>query len=246
MGSYDYTANSVVNFTMINCRMDKITDRTRWGVIGTNFCKNILLEDCTLNRMDTHMGVSGQYVIRRCKLGYMGLNAIGRGLLTVEDSTLCGHALINFRSDYGSTWEGNVVIRNCRWIPACGRKCNPQMFSVRNDGTHDFGYDCFMPREITTDGLYVDDSNHPDNYQGMYLFCDPGGSVPEKSPFPYARCQKVKISSLTTASGKQPRVSPNTKLAENVVVLFSESTRSATPRGATLGPGGPNPVDAPR
>ena len=49
-----------------------IDNRTRWGVIGTNFCKNILLEDCTLNRMDTHMGVSGTYVIRRCTLGQRG------------------------------------------------------------------------------------------------------------------------------------------------------------------------------
>ncbi len=60
MGSYDYSVNSVVNFTMIGCRMEDINDRTRWGVIGTNFCKNIVLEDCTLSRMDTHMGVSGK------------------------------------------------------------------------------------------------------------------------------------------------------------------------------------------
>jgi len=56
MGSYDYSVSSVVNFTMIGCRMEGINDRTRWGIIGTNFCKNILLEDCTLSRMDTHMG----------------------------------------------------------------------------------------------------------------------------------------------------------------------------------------------
>jgi hypothetical protein len=43
MGSYDYTANSVVNFSMIGCRMDSILDRSLWGVIGTNHCKNILL-----------------------------------------------------------------------------------------------------------------------------------------------------------------------------------------------------------
>jgi len=228
MGSYDYTANSVVNFTMINCRMDNITDRTRWGVIATNFCKNILLEDCTLNRMDTHMGVSGSYVIRRCRLGYMGLNAIGRGLLTVEDSTLCGRALINFRSDYGSTWNGDVLIRNCRWIPDSGRTCRPQMFGVRNDGTHDFGYDCFMPKEITIDGLYVDDSNHPKGYQGMYLFCDPGGSDPTKSPFPYRWCQEVTVGRLTTASGKKPRVSPSAQLEESVAVLFRGTTRDET------------------
>ncbi|MBN1852404.1 MAG: hypothetical protein JW829_06755, partial [Pirellulales bacterium] len=219
MGSYDYSASGVVNFTMIDCQMDDINNHTRWGVIGTNFCKNILLEHCTLNRMDTHMGVSGTYVIRRCTLGYAGLNAIGRGVLTVEDSTLYGNSLINFRSDYGSTWEGDVVIRNCRWIPACGKRCSPRMFSVCNDGEHDFGYPCFMPREITIDGLYVDDSNHPENYQGMYLFCDPGGSDPADSPFPYARCQKVKILRLTTASGKTPRISPNVQVEKSVVLI---------------------------
>jgi hypothetical protein len=225
MGSYDYSANSVVNFTMIECRMDDITDRSRWGVIGTNFCKNIQLEDCTLNRMDTHMGVSGTYVIRRCTLGHAGLNAIGRGVLTVEDSTLYGGSLINFRSDYGSTWEGEVVIRNCRWIPACGRTCRPLMFSVHNDGNHDFGYDCFMPREITIDGLYVDDSNHPEDYQGMYLFCDPGGSDPADSSFPYSRCQQVKIRGLTTASGKKPRISPNAQVEKSVVVVEQDMPR---------------------
>ncbi|MBM4088530.1 MAG: hypothetical protein FJ276_03760 [Planctomycetes bacterium] len=219
MGSYDYTANTVVNFAMINCRMDDICDRTRWGVIGTNFCKNILLEGCTLNRMDTHMGVSGVYTIRRCTLGHAGLNAIGRGLLLVEESTLCGLSLINFRGDYGSTWEGEVVVRNCRWIPACGKTCRPEMFYVGNDGAHDFGYDCSMPREITIDGLYVDDSNHTEGYEGLYFFSNPRGGDPADSPFPYARCEKLTVRGLTTASGKTPRVCSNAEVAKSVVLV---------------------------
>jgi len=150
MGSYDYNANNVVNFRMIGCRMNHITDRTRWGVIGSNFCKNILLEDCTLSRMDTHMGVSGTYEVRRCSLGYMGLNAIGRGTLTVKESTLYGSSLISFRADYDSTWEGDVVIRDCRWIPACGDNVWPHLIGERNDGMHDFGYPCSMPITTTT------------------------------------------------------------------------------------------------
>ncbi|MGM0489983.1 MAG: hypothetical protein ACQESR_24905 [Planctomycetota bacterium] len=221
MGSYDYTANNVVNFNMINCRMNHINDRTRWGVIATNFCKNILLEDCKLSRMDAHMGVSGTYVIRRCTLGHMGLNAIGRGVLTVEDSTLYGRSLINFRGDYGSTWEGKVVIRNCRWIPACGRPCTPHMIHVRNDGMHDFGYPCFMPGEVTIDELFVDDSNHPENYQGMYFFNDPDGNQDmdrAERPFPYTWSQKVTVQGLTTASGKKPRISPDAQLEDSVAV----------------------------
>jgi len=226
MGSYDYSVNNVVNFTMIGCHMNGICDRTRWGVIGSNFCKNILLEDCTLSRMDTHQGVSGTYTIRRCTLGHMGLNAIGRGLLTVEDSTLYGRSLVNFRADYGGTWEGELVIRNCRWVPACGEMAWPHLFGVPNDGMHDFGYPCSMPREITIDGLFVDDVNHPEDYQGPYLFSDPddvrfaGPDLPltAERPFPYARCQTVRVRGLSTASGKPPRTSPNAELAASVVI----------------------------
>ncbi|MEZ4615515.1 MAG: hypothetical protein R2867_08375 [Caldilineaceae bacterium] len=125
MGSYDIHANHVVNFAMFNCHMNLICDRTRWGVIATNFCKNILLDGCTLSRMDTHMGVSGTYTIRGCELGHMGLNAIGRGTLLVEDSTLYGRALVSFRDDYGATWEGELIIRNCRWIRLVARKVGP-------------------------------------------------------------------------------------------------------------------------
>ncbi len=227
MGSYDYQATDVVNFRMIGCQMNHILDRTRWGVIASNFCKNILLEDCTLSRMDAHMGVSGGYTIRRCTLGHMGLNAIGRGVLTIEDSTLYGNALVSFRPDYGSTWEGDVIIRNSRWVPACGDLCQPNMIHARNDGMHDFGYRCFMPREIEIDGLFVDDRNHPEEYQGMYLLSDPyatnddtGNTTPaEERPFPIEPCQRITVRKLTTASGVKPRLSPNGELGKSTAVI---------------------------
>ena len=222
MGSYDLNANNVVNFSMINCRMNQITDRTRWGIIGTNFCKNILLEECVLSRMDSHMGVSGSYVIRRCTLGHMGLNAIGRGTLTVEDSTLYGYNLVSFRPDYGSTWDGNLIVRNSKWIPSCGETTTPYMIGANNDGMHDFGYPCSMPREITIDGLFVDDTNHPEDYEGMYFFTnhDDAESADEviERPFPYEKCQKLTVRGLSTASGRNPHVSPNAGMLDTVLI----------------------------
>lgn len=212
MGTYDLAANEVVNFSMIGCRMDNICDPTRWGVIGTNFCKNILLENCTLSRMDTHQGVSGTYTIRGCTLGHAGLNAVGRGTLTVENSTLNGRSLVSFRGDYGSTWEGTVVIRNSRWIPACGAAIQPYLIAGSNDGQHDFGYPCFMPAKVQIDGLVIDDKNHPKDYQGPYLFTDPDGTAKAgavTAPFPYRLTEQVTIRNLTTASGLKPRISPD-------------------------------------
>jgi hypothetical protein len=216
MGSYDLHANNIVNFSMIRCRMNHILDRTRWGVIGSNFCKNILLEDCVLSRMDTHMGVSGRYDIRNCVLGHMGLNAIGRGVLRIEGSTLHGPTLASFRGDYGSTWEGDVEIVNCRWTPSCGDRVWPHMFATTNDGTHDFGYPCFMPRSVTLDGVFIDDANTPPDYSGVYVFTNPDGQdrdgvMPAQS-FPYRRNQEVTLRKVTTASGKEPQISPHAEL----------------------------------
>ena len=221
MGTYDLNANEVVNFTMSGVRMDNICDPTRWGVIGTNFCKNILLENCTLSRMDTHQGVSGTYTIRGCTLGHAGLNAIGRGTLTIEDSTLNGRSLLALRSDYGSTWEGPVIIRNSRWIPGCGASIQPYLLNANNSGQHDFGYPCFMPREITIDGLVIDDSQHPKDYQGPYLFNDPDGKEPVTAtrPFPYQLTEKVTIRRLTTTSGQKIRTSPDAAFAARVKVV---------------------------
>ncbi|MCC7491731.1 MAG: hypothetical protein IT204_05265 [Fimbriimonadaceae bacterium] len=219
MGTYDLSANEVVNFTLRSVTMDDICDGRKWGVIGTNFCKNILLEDCVLSRMDTHQGVSGQYTMRRCTLGYAGLNAIGRGTLLVEDSTLNGRSLIGLRGDYGSTWEGSVVIRNCRWVPGCGAKVVPYLIAGNNDGAHDFGYPCFMPREVRIDGLQIDDRQHPDGYGGPYLFTDPDGNGDATTGrFPYRFTEQVTLRNVTVASGLALQLSPDARLNAAVKV----------------------------
>ncbi len=226
MGSYDINANSVVNLRLFNCTMHHINDRTRWGVIASNFCKNILLQNCVLSRMDTHMGVSGAYEIRGCTIGYIGINAIGRGLLTVADSAIFGDGLLKFRHDYGATWDGRVIIRNCRWQPDAGESCKRQIYLIDavNDGMHDFGYPCSMPGEVVVDGLEVDDQRHPEDYQGMFFFRDPDalagaaavGIPPAARPFPYAFCRRLDVRNLRLASGREPRLSPNPGLSQSL------------------------------
>jgi len=219
MGTYGYRADLVVDFRMLHCRMgNDIHDHSRWGVVATNFMKNILVEDCVLSRVDVHMGVSGSYIIRRSTLGHAGLNAIGRGRLIVEDSTLHGGHLISFREDYGSTWEGELLIRNSRWIPPAGKNSQPEMFGMQNDGTHDFGYPCFMPRLIRIDGLFVDDSNRSKGYAGITFFSDPIGSSRDKRPFLYQLTERLEHRNLKTASGLPPRVCDNPDVAKAITV----------------------------
>ncbi len=217
MGTYGYSANGVMHFRMIGCTMDDIHDRTRWGIIGTNFMKHILLEDCELSRMDVHQGVSGEFIVRRTTLGHAGFNVIGRGRLIVEDSTLHGRSLINFRSDYGSTWDGDVLIRNCRWIT---RDRDAVMFSINNDGNHDFGYPCFMPRHIGIDGLVVEDSKHGGKHQGIRYFANPLPGTQKDRPFPIHLTEGVDVRGLETTSGKPPRISDTPGVEKAIRVRF--------------------------
>ncbi len=229
MGSYDLHANNVVDFHCSDCFItNEITDNTRWGVIATNFCKNIVIDNCTFSRLDAHMGVSGEYTIRNSRLGHQGLNAIGKGKLTVENTTLYGGSLISFRADYGSIWEGDVLVKNCKWIPACGRETKPVLFNLSNNGMHDFGYPCTMPTHIEIDGLEVQDTNTPADYEGMQLFADPDGStwgkqkpIADPRPFPYKLSESLTISNMTCASGKPVFICDNPEAFKDTAIVVN-------------------------
>lgn len=228
MGSYDIGGRSVLDYTVRNCHMNGINDKTLWGVFGSNFCKNILIEDCEISRLDAHMGATGYFTVRNSKLGHQGFNAIGRGTLTIENTTLHGPYLILFRDDYGSTWEGDIVIKNSTWVPHAGDLCKPTLFRVTNAGMHNFGYECFMPERFTIDGLHVEDSNTPEDYEGLELFSTPDKlpegadlEISDPRPYPYKPVKTVTINGLTCASKKPVYVSKDSKFYEATKVVVN-------------------------
>ncbi len=221
MGSYDISVGRAVNISFINCsQTNDINDRTYWGIIGSNYCKNLLYDNCTFSRFDAHMGVANA-TLRNSTLGHMGINAIGSGVFTVENSTIYGRTLINLRSDYGSTWRGEFIIRNCVFVPAGGSTTSASLIGGSNSGQHDFGYTCYMPEKITIENLRIDDSNHPEDYEGPAIFGNfnpemTGDSYQEK--FPYITTKKVILRNVTTASGKDLRLSDNSFMFKDVKV----------------------------
>lgn len=221
MGSYDLSVNRALNVSFINCSQTKdIDDRTYWGILGSNYCKNLLYEKCTLSRFDAHMGVANA-TIRNSTLGHMGINAIGTGTFLVENSTVRGRSLINLRNDYGSTWQGEFIIRNCVFIPGGGKPIDVRLFTGFNLGQHDFGYTCFMPERITIENLLIDDSNHPDDYQGPVIFSDFNWDMTDDSyqeAYPYVITREVILKNVTTASGKPIRRSDNPYMFRDVKI----------------------------
>ena len=134
MGTYDLSLNRALNVSFINCKQtNDINDGKYWGIMGSNYCKNLVYDNCTLSRFDAHMGVANAS-IRNSTLGHQGINAIGSGTFTVENCTIYGSNLINLRSDYGSTWQGEFIIRNCIFIPAGGRATNVSLIGGSYSG----------------------------------------------------------------------------------------------------------------
>ncbi|MFN8240496.1 MAG: hypothetical protein U0X39_07065 [Bacteroidales bacterium] len=225
MGTYDISINRALNVSFVNCsQTNDINDNRYWGILGSNYCKNLVYDKCTFSRFDAHMGVANA-TIKNSTLGHQGINAIGSGTFLVENSTINGRSLINLRSDYGSTWQGEFIIRDCILIPYGGRATNVSLIGGSNSGQHDFGYICYMPERITIENLIIDDSRLPADYKGPAIFADFNQGMKDESykeKFHYVTTKEVILKNVKTKSGKSLVVSENTFMFRDVKVDSSQ------------------------
>ena len=152
MGTYDIGATTAINAKFINCNQtNDITDGDYWGIAGTNYCKNLMYDGCALSRFDAHQGVLNATVINSV-LGHHGIKLIGSGTALIENTTVLSDSFVALRSDYGSTWNGELIIRNCKFYPT---GVSSHIIDAENTEDHDFGYTCYLPQRIEIDGFYV-------------------------------------------------------------------------------------------
>ncbi len=152
MGTYDIGAATVVNASFVNCNQtNDITDNDYWGIAGTNYCKNLVYDGCALSRFDAHQGVLNATVINSV-LGHHGIKLIGSGTALIENTTVLSDSFVDLRADYGSTWNGDMIIRNCKFYPT---GVSSHIINAENSEDHNFGYTCYMPQKIEIDGFYV-------------------------------------------------------------------------------------------
>ena len=188
MGSYDLNFGGVVDMKIRRVtQTTDIMDTAYWGLIGTNRCRDLVFEDCVMSRFDAHTGVTN-CTIRRCRLGWQCLNAIGFGTFLLEDTELCGQAVVHLREDYGCTWRGDFIIRNCVWKPFSG---GDSVFRLHNRGKHDFGYGCYLPGKVEIDGLTLPER------EVLYVFNDWGEE--DGAPYPMHLPGEVRVKNVRGA-----------------------------------------------
>ena len=157
MGSYDINGTDCVNLSFINITQyenhetgETITNRFMYhGIMGSNFCRNVVMDGCYLDRFDSHQGLHNAK-ITNCTLGF-GLLVIGGGELYIENVTrISGGNFILLRSDYNSVFDGDIIIKNCKVCKNVNGILTGTWRSFYN------GLPNYVGRTVTIDGLTVE------------------------------------------------------------------------------------------
>lgn len=216
MGSYDLQAAHSVGVLFRNIRQSRDIDDTRyWGLFASNFCKDLRLEGCCISRFDAHMGVAN-VTLRKCTFGHMGVRMVGFGTINLEDCEIHHRDLVSLREDYGSSWEGDLVVKNCTLMPRNPNIDETHILSGNNNGKHDFGYLCHLPNRITIKGLRIVDGQLGEKYKGPRIFSTFGRNMQDSNLLPYDVKGQVIVKGLKAESGKPLQMSSNTKLFKNM------------------------------
>ena len=180
-----------------------IMDSRYWGLMGSNYCKDMLLKDCKISRFDAHCGVHN-VTMQDCIFGHQKLQVIGFGEFLIERCKCHGSVFMLLRGDYGSFFNGNVTVRDCEWeiLPY-----DPYGYLIAsgNKGTHDFGYPCMLPSNVHIENVLIDDSKASADNKGTFVFnnYDTYDEEFEKGkPFPYGLPEMVTLKNVRTTSGK--------------------------------------------
>ena len=131
-----------------------------WGIGGTNFCKNMEYIDSTLSRFDAHSGLYNGKIINS-SVNVMALTGVGDMIVEnskwfAADPGYTFNAVFHFRGDYGSTWKGDMKIKNLKAYFFNNENISFYMHGFSN---WYFGYDCYVPN-LCIDGLeafYIED-----------------------------------------------------------------------------------------
>ena len=154
-GSYGISANMSNALTYRRCTQSNfflpngkhsMTGAQYWGIMGSNYCKNMTYDSCKLTRFDAHCGLYNGKIINS---EIVCTSIIGGGTMRIEDTTIYElRTLISTRADYGCTWTGDVILKNVKVM-----NDTPQVSIISSHWVnHYFGYKTCIPN-ITIDNI---------------------------------------------------------------------------------------------
>ena len=226
-GTYDLNAGSCAHIIWKNIRQtNDIDDKTYWGLFTSNFCKDMLLEGCKLSRFDAHQSITN-VTIKNCTLGHQSVQLVGYGTVLIENCEIHGTRMISLRGDYGSTWDGDIIVRDCI-MKAYPKNKELSLIYGFNNGSHDFGYPCQLPSSITIERLIIDDSQVTDTekYTGPTVLHSFERKAEEEEPFPFGTTCKITLKDVSVTSGRPLKIAPNPEAFPGLTVQGLSSAQN--------------------
>lgn len=151
IGSYELHADHCNNIVYDGVYQTNLFDENgkliSRGLMGTNYCRNMVMQNCTVARFDAHCQVHN-LLIKNCVMEH--INTIGFGKVTVLDTEIWDHYIFNLRSDYGSTFCGDYELKNIKMMNTDKQRLSLFLGSWVN---HDFGYTVHYPQNVTIENM---------------------------------------------------------------------------------------------
>ena len=185
-GTYDLNLYNANNVTFLNCIQTNFFDETRgptyanlsrcWGVMGSNYCKNLNFEGCKLTRFDAHCGVYNASM-KNCDVSLIRL--IGGGNFTLDNVNFYfvqGGAPIQLREDYGGTFNGDLVVKDCKIYTTQASIAGLISAPTAN---WDFGYETYFPN------VYIDNLQLMNAQTELQILANEKDEYSSSNKFPY-------------------------------------------------------------
>ena len=155
IGSYELLADHCNNIVYDGVYQTNLFDECgkliSAGLMGTNYCRNMVMQNCTVARFDAHCQVYN-LLIKNCVMEH--INTIGFGKVIVEDTEIWDHYIFNLRSDYGSTFCGDYELRNIKMMNTDKKRLSIFLGYWNN---HYFGYTVYYPQNVVIDNMSAPD-----------------------------------------------------------------------------------------
>ncbi len=216
-GTYDTRLMASNNVKYINCtQSNDIKDDKLWGIMCSDFCKNLVMQGCKLSRFDAHMGVYNA-TVKDSEIG-QHISVTGGGTLLVENVVTYAKAggwfnrFVTLRSDYGSFFYGDIIIKDS--VMYTERGINYVIAADWYDW--DFGYECRYPKTVTIDNVRlvtdtdVLSANNEYDHKCLYVFSqqskDTTYETAQSSKNPPVLTEKVIIKNNFATTGEPETV----------------------------------------
>lgn len=164
--SYSSSSYLFSNMNTINSKYYNINtpvyNPNFWGCFQSFYSKNLIIKDSNISRFDSHF-YGADIIVENTNFGYKAIQLQGYGNITFNNCNVYSYTFINFREDYGATWDGNIYINNCKLI-FNNKDSNTTGSIIRHNNTEnfDYNYDTKLPN-IFIKNFSFDDNGKMEN-----------------------------------------------------------------------------------